>query len=135
MSIEPWRQAAYELRPTFRDLVERAEAASMLWIELSDLKIEAVDESPLSDDEISNLFRYASWCLLSGDEKSQNAALIDFYERLPVIPRIRSQLHEHFSVEDFNGMKEIFEYDLSKEEHKEFVEEFMRNAGQRKETR
>ena len=133
MSIEPWRAAANEILPTFRDLVERAEDVSMLWIELSDLKIE-MDESPLTDDEISNLFRFASWCLSCGDEKCQNAALIDFYERLPVIPRIRSQLHKHLSAEDFIGLKEIFEYNLSKEEHEKFVEEFMRNAGQRKES-
>ena len=134
MSIEPWRKAANELLPTFRDLVEGAEDVSMLWIELSDLKIESMDESPLSDDEISNLFRYASWCLLSGDQKCQNAALIDFYERLPLNPRIRNDLHKHLSVEDFLGLKEIFEYNLSKEEHEKFVEEFMRNAG-RKEIR
>ena len=133
MSIEPWRQAAYELLPTFRDLVERAEDVSMLWIELSDLKIEAMDESPLSHDEISNLFRYGSWCLSSGNEECQNAALIDFYERLPVNPRIRSDLHNYLNVEDFLGLKEIFEYNLSKEEHEKFVEEFMRNAARRKE--
>jgi hypothetical protein len=133
MSIEPWRAAAYEVLPTFRDLVERAEDVSMLWIELSDLKIE-MEESPLSDDEISSLFRFASWCLSSRDEKCQNVAIIEFWERLPVIARIRSQLHKHLSVDDFNGLKEIFEYNLSKEEHEKFVEEFMGNASQRKES-
>lgn len=134
MSIEPWRQAAYELLPSFRELVERAEDVSMLWIELSDLKIEAMDEGPLSDGEISGLFHYASWCLLSEDEKCQNAALIDFYEMLPVNPHLRTNLHNHLSVEDFLGLKEIFEYNLSKEEHEQFVEEFMTNAGQREGT-
>ena len=105
----------------------------MLWIELSDLKIE-MGESSLSDDEISNLFRFASWCLLSGEEKCQNAAIIEFYERVPVVPVIRSQLHKHLSVDDFIGLKGLFEYNLSKEEHQKFVEEFMKNAGQRKET-
>ena len=115
--------------PTFRDLVEEAENVRMLWIELSDLKIE-IEESPLSDDEISNLFRFGSWCLSSGDEESASAAVVDFYEMLPVVPRMRSQLHKHLSVEDFIGLKEIFEYNLSKEEHEAFVEEFMRNASQ-----
>jgi len=129
-SVEPWRQVAYELLPSFRELVERAEDVSMLWIELSDLKIEPMDET-LSDDEISGLFHYASWCLLSKDEKCQNAALIDFYERLP-LNQLRTNLHNHLSVEDFLGLKEIFEYNLSKEEHGKFVEEFMRNARQEK---
>jgi len=131
MSIEPWRQAAYELLPSFRDLVERAEDVGMLWIELSDLKIEVMDRSPLSDDEVSGLFRFASWCLLSQDEKCQNAALIEFYEMVPLNPHIRTKLHNHLSVEEFLGLKEIFEYNLSKEEHEKFVGEFMTNAGQR----
>src|SRR5262249_4220452 len=130
MSIEPWRQAAYDLLPSFRDLVERAADVAMLWIELSDLRIEPMDET-LSDDDISGLFRYASWCLLSEDEKCQNAALIDFYERLP-LNQLRSNLHNHLSVADFLGLKEIFEYNLSKEEHEKFVGEFMRNASQEK---
>ena len=130
MSIEPWRQAAYELLPSFRDLVERAEDVGMLWIELSDLKIDMMDQSPLSDEEVSSLFRFASWCLLSKDEKCQNAAIIDFYEQLPLNPHIRSKLHHHLSVEHFLGLKEIFEYNLTKEEHEKFVSEFMTNAGQ-----
>ena len=131
MSVEPWRQAAYELLPSFRELVERAEHVGMLWIELSDLRIEAMDETTLSNDEISDLFRYASWCLLSNDEKCQNAALQDFYERLP-LNQLRANLHNHLSVDGFLGLKEIFEYNLSKEEHEKFVEEFMRNASQQK---
>ena len=133
MSVEPWRQAAYELLPSFRDLVERAEDVGMLWIELADLKIEPMDET-LADDEISGLFRYASWCLLSENEKCQNAALIDFYERLP-LNQLRTNLHNHLSIEDFLGLKEIFEYNLSKEEHEKFVKEFMSNASQQKRVR
>jgi hypothetical protein len=130
MPIEPWRAKAYEYLPSFRELIERAEDASMLWIELSDLKIEAMSER-LSDDEISGLFRYASWCLLSGDEKCQNAALIEFYERLPV-NQLRPKLHDHLSVEEFLGLKDIFEYNLSEEEHKKLIEEFMASAGRKK---
>ena len=128
---EPWRQAAYDLLPSFRDLVERAEDVSMLWIELSDLKIEAPADRQLSDDEISSLFRYASWCLSAGDEKCQNAALVEFYEMLPMNSHIRGKLHDHLSMEDFLGLKEIFEHNLSKEEHEKFIQEFMRNARQR----
>ena len=131
MSVEPWRQAAYEFLPSFRDLVERADDVGMLWIELSDLKIDVMDQSPLSDDEVSGLFRFASWCLSSKDEQCQNAALISFYEQLPLNPHIRTKLHNHLTVEHFLGLKEIFQYNLSKEEHEKFVAEFMGNAGQR----
>jgi hypothetical protein len=82
MSNEPWRQAAYDLLPTFRDRVEAAEDVGMLWIELWDCEV-AGSAAQITETEISSLFSYASWCLLSGDEKCQNAAIVDFYEMLP----------------------------------------------------
>jgi len=97
----------------------------MLWIELWDCEVEGVDKGPLTADAISSLFRYASWCLLSDHENCQNAAIVDFYEKLPTNALIRSNLHNYLTIEDFLGLKELFEYHLSKEEHVKFVEEFL----------
>jgi len=135
MSIESWRQAAQELLPMFRDRVDDAESIGMLWIELWDCEVAGVRDEPLTEEAISSLFRYAPWCLLSGDEEYQNAAIIDFYEQLPTNARIRNNLNSYLSVEDFLGLKELFEYHLSKEEHVKFVEEFLRKATQGKEVR
>ena len=128
MSTERWRQAAYELLPTFRHRIGRAEGVGALWIELWDCEVEGARDEPLGGEEMSGLFRYASWCLLSGDEEAQDAAIVDFYEKLPTNVGIRRDLHRHMSVEDFLGLKGIFGYHLSEEGHMEFVEEFLAEA-------
>jgi len=133
MTVEDWRQAAYETIPMFRENIEKAEDVGTLWIDISTELENHTDEplylnGPLNDETIARLFRYASWCLLSSDEKAQNAAVVDFYERLPVVPRIRRDLHRHMSVEDFLGLKGLFEYHLSREEHEEFIREFLSKA-------
>ena len=135
MSIEPWRQAASYLLPMFRDCIDAAEDVGMLWIELWDCEVAGLRDEPLTDEAVSCLFSYASWCLLSGDEKCQNAAIVDFYEMLPTNARIRSNLHRYLSVEDFLGLKNLFEYNLSEKEHLEFVEEFMSKATHEKSMR
>ncbi|MEK6284015.1 MAG: hypothetical protein AABN95_27015 [Acidobacteriota bacterium] len=134
MSNEKWRQAAHEFLPMFRDNVVAAESVSMLWVDLWS-EVEGFGDEPLSEDAISSLFRYASWCLLSDDEECQNAAIVGFYEMLPTNARIRNNLHNYLSVEDFLGLKEIFDYHLSKEEHLRFIEEFLGKANQGKEAR
>lgn len=78
MSIEPWRQAASDLLPMFRDRVDVAEDVGMLWIELWDCEVAGLRDEPLTDEAVSCLFSYASWCLLSGDAKCQKAAIVDF---------------------------------------------------------
>jgi len=133
MSIEPWRKAAYELLPTFRDGVESAEDVETLWIELWDCEVSGINDERIRDEQISSLFSFASWCLLSGDEKCQNAAIVSFYEMLPTNARIRSNLQKYLSVEDFLGLKNLFECHLSKEEHVKFVEEFTYKATHKKE--
>jgi hypothetical protein len=135
MAVEGWRQAAYEIIPTFRRCIDEAEDVGMLWIDLSaELENPGNEPSylgrPLDGDAMAGLFRYASWCLSSGDEKAQNAAIVDFYEMLPVVPRIRRDLHRYLSAEEFLGLKGLFTYGLSEEEHEEFVREFLSKAGQ-----
>ncbi|HEV8366912.1 MAG TPA: hypothetical protein VGQ39_03085 [Pyrinomonadaceae bacterium] len=128
MSTEAWRQAAYELLPAFRDRVEAAEDVSMFWIELWDCEVEGVENQSLSDAKIASLFRFASWCLLSDDEKCQGAAIVNFYEMIPTNLSIRQNLTKHLSVDDFIGLQRLFEHNLSKAEHAEFVQEFMTKA-------
>jgi len=42
--------------------------------------------------------------------------------------RTSGVIHKYLSVEDFLGLKNLFEYNLSEQEHLEFVEEFMNKA-------
>jgi len=128
MALEPWRYAACDLMPAFRDRIDAAEDISSLWVELWDCEIEGRDDEPLTHAELASLFCFASWCLLSRDEECQDAAIVEFYEVLPTNPRIRDNLHRYLTVEDFEGLKGLFEYYLTPEEHAELVEEFMRKA-------
>jgi hypothetical protein len=133
MSVEDWRQVAYEIIPMFRRRIDEAEDVGMLWVDLSAELENTADEPlyldrPLDEETILSLFRYASWCISSGDEKAQNAAIVEFYERLPVVPCMRRDLHKFMSAEEFLGLKELFEYHLSKEGHEEFIQEFLSRA-------
>lgn len=101
----------------------------MLWIDLG-IEVDGIRAERFSEEAISSLFRYASWCLLSDDEECQNAAIVNFYEELPKNARIRRNLHNYLCVEDFLGLKELFEHNLSKTEHVSFIEEFLREASQ-----
>jgi hypothetical protein len=130
MSAEGWRQVAYEIIPMFRGRIDEAEDVGMLWIDLStELENPAAEplylSRPPDEETVASLFRYASWCLSSGDEKAQNAAIVEFYEMLPVLPRVREDLHKYLSTQEFLGLKELFEYNLSKAEYEEFIREFL----------
>ena len=129
--MEAWRQAASEILPMFRQRVDEAEDVGQLWRDLWDCEVEGVSGEPLGEEAVSSLFQYGSWCLLSDDEEAQSAAIINFYEMLPTNVRFRRDLHRYLSVEDFLGLKGLFEYNLPKGEHEDFIQEFLSKAGRR----
>ena len=122
--MSAWREIAIQKVPRHRRLIEESESVGMLWVDLwlrfVDAHRPAVDEST-----VKGIYDFASWCLTdSGDEEICNAAICGFYEQLPTEPLVRRELPKHMSRDDFVGMKELFEYHLTAEEHELFMNEF-----------
>jgi hypothetical protein len=128
--MSAWRRVAIEKVPKLRTLIEQAESVGMLWIDLY-LAFEKAHFPPPDETLIAGVYAYASWCLIGAhNDDIATPAIVSFYEHLPVDAEVRKQMHRWLSVEDFEGMKEVFRYHLSEEEHADFVEEFYcRRAG------
>jgi hypothetical protein len=124
--MSAWRRVAIAKVPQLRTLIEQAESVGMLWIDLY-IKFEMAHHPPPDETLIAGVYDYASWCLIRAhNDDIATSAIVSFYEHLPRDAEVRKQLHRWLSVEDFEGMKEVFRYHLSEEEHAEFVRQFYR---------
>lgn len=122
------------MMPRFRQCIEEAENINELWVDV-ECELQNPYADPVSEEQISSLFKYAGWCLDELGEEEKTAVLVSFYEQVPLNRRLRRELPRHMSVEDFLGLKEIFRYMLSEEEYRRFVEEFLSEARRLRELR
>lgn len=122
--MSAWREIAIQKVPQHRRLIEESESVGMLWIDLW-LRFVDAHRPPVDESTVKGIYDFASWCLSdSADEEIWNATICGFYEQLPTEPLVRRELPKHMSRDDFIGMKEIFEYHLTAEEHELFMNEF-----------
>ena len=122
--MSAWRQIAIEKLPQQRRLIEESESVGMLWDDLWLIFVYAHQPS-IDESTVKGVYEFASWCLIgSNNEEIQSSAICHFYEHLPTESLVRQELPKHMSREDFIGMKEVFEYHLTAEEHKRFMNEF-----------
>ena len=122
--MDTWRHIAIQKVPRHRQLIEESESIGMLWIDLW-LRFVDAHSPPIDESTVKGIYEFASWCLTDSDnEEICGSTLCSFYEALPTEPLVRRELPKHMSREDFIGMKEIFEYHLTPEEHKLFMNEF-----------
>jgi hypothetical protein len=94
-----------------------------LWVELK-LEFTEAHIDPIDEELIGQIYDYASWCLTAREGDTATAAVVAFYEYLPVEPRVREQMAKWLSAEEFSGLTEVFRYFLSDEEHAAFIREF-----------
>jgi hypothetical protein len=122
--MSTWRQIAIEKVPRHRRLIEESESAGMLWVDLW-LRFVEAHRPPADEATVKGIYEFASWCLIgSDDDEIRSSAICHFYEQLPLEPLVRRDLPKHMSRADFIGMTQIFEYHLTAEEHKFFMNEF-----------
>jgi len=128
--VSAWRRVAIEKLPEFRHIIEAAETAGMLWIDLS-LKFEDAYEEPVNQDLAHRVYAFAAWCVAeSNDQDIQTAAALTFYEHLPINKKIRRDMANHLTHEEFFGLKELFQYHLAEGEHEEMEQEFLEQSEQ-----
>jgi len=123
--MSTWRRIAIEKLPQHRKLIQESESVGMLWVDLWLIFIDA-HRPPIDDAIVKATYAFASWCL-AGSENADIATstICHFYEHLPTEPLVRRELPKHMDREDVLGLKEVFEYHLTAEEHQRFVNEFL----------
>ena len=127
MKMDEWKRVALEKFPHLRELIEEDKTTTDLWIDLLWNLEDAYKEIPVNGKFIDAVYDYASWSLVeSNDDDVQSSALIHFYENLPRFNEIaRNDIPNRMSRENFLGMKEIYKYSLSEEEHAAFMKEML----------
>jgi hypothetical protein len=118
--------AAFQRLPTLWRVIEQAPNVGELWGEI----YRSVDEGGGAADEdlISEIFHYESWCISESQDEEAQAAVLNFYLKIPANERLRRALPRYLSVEDFLGVREIFESQLTPEEYEAFRREFLAEA-------
>jgi hypothetical protein len=120
-----WRRIAIEKLPQHRKLIEDSESVGMLWVDLW-LRFVHAHQPPIDDATITGTYEFASWCLIGSDNADiTSSAICHFYEELPTEPLVRRELPKHMTAADLIGMKEVFEYHLTAEEHERFMNEVL----------
>jgi len=124
--MSAWRRIAIERMPTLQKIIAAADNSYGLWIELRLEMNRVYEREPVDDALIASIYGYGSWCLAEAHNNDlATSALVCFYEHLPTDPPIRGDVGRWLSVEDFNGLKNIFSYHLSAKEVDNFAQEFL----------
>jgi len=121
-----WREKAFELLPGLREITVSAENPMELWIDLHMALEQAYEADPRDEHLVESIFKYAHWSgFESGDDDAQTAASVAFYEHLPAHPKVRTDLPNRITKEDFLKLKDLFPYFLVPSEYQEFEREFL----------
>ncbi len=131
--MDGWKRVALEKFPHLRELIEKDETTTELWIDLLWNLENAYKEKPINGKFIDDVYDYASWSLVeSNDDNVKSSALIYFYENLPSFNETaRNDIPNRMSRENFLGMTEIYKYSLSEEEHAAYMKEMLEKYDER----
>lgn len=121
-----WRRTAIERFHSLQKEIAAADNPYGVWIELRYQMNRAYEREPVDDGSIAAIYGYGSWCL-TGTRNAElaTAAIVCFYEHLPTDPLIRADVGRWLSVDDFNGLKNVFGYHLNEREVDDFALEFL----------
>ena len=109
--------------PKQRELIQRSESVSMLWVELWFRFVDAHQE-PVDEETIRGVYEFAAWtCADSQSDEMATSTCCHFYEELPTEPLVRAQMRRFMTREDILGLSEIFKYHMTPDEHREFMRE------------
>jgi hypothetical protein len=127
--MSAWRRVAIAKIPRLRSLIERAENIWRLWTELF-TEFAVAHSDPIDEELIDQIHSYALWCIDSPDVQTYNAAVLCFYEDLPIHPEVRQHMAAWMSEDEFRRADEVFRYHLKSDDA---FDEFVRDFYQQKE--
>jgi hypothetical protein len=124
--MSAWRRIAIEKLPQFKQKIEHSESIGMLWIDLFEAFRRAHEDRP-DEATIRQIYDFAWWAAgEAANDDIRSATVCAFFEHLPTDGRVRELMPQYMTREQFLGMKEVFKYFLSPDQHREFVDDFLR---------
>ena len=124
--MSAWRRVAIEKLPRFKQKIEHSDSIGMLWIDLL-LAFERAHNDPPDEETIRRIYDFAWWALgEAGDDDIGSATVCAFFEHLPTNKCVRRLMPHYMTREQFLGIRDVFKYFLSPDEHREFVNDFLR---------
>jgi hypothetical protein len=131
--LSDWRSKGIDLLPSLSETIVEARNPMDLWINLHiDLQF-AYERGTPDESLIVNLYRYARWCADKANDEDDmwTAVLLAFYQDLPIDPKIRADMPNRMSLEEFAEFKDVFRYLLSTQQFESFEREFLAAAHER----
>ena len=120
-----WRQVALKLMPQCKRLIAEARNPMQLWIEL-ELAFDKAYRNPKNPQLIRSIYDYAWWCIAESNNMDlSTAAVVSFYEHLPVAPGAWEEAHLYLNREEFEGLREVFKYFLEPHEQQPKFDQFL----------
>lgn len=125
--MDQWRQAALDRLPTLEDLINQSDDPTDFWIQLWIEFKAAYYRDPIDEGVIQGAYAWATWCLVSSkSQRVQDSTIISFFEELPSDSRVKADIPNRMTKEDFMGMKDVFRCSLRSEaEYRAFMDEMM----------
>ena|SRR5262250_1345314 len=125
MKFELLKRTAIEIVPSCKELIENSRDVGSIWLSLSN-EFEKAYEEPTNRILISNIYKFAYFCLMYFyDAEIEVDAMFCFYEKLPLNEKMRNDISNHLSKEEFILLKNIFANKLSKEDYERFLDDMM----------
>lgn len=124
--MSTWRRVAIEVIPSLKKKITEAENPYDLWITLC-LELNSIYAEGNADDAVvDGIYRYGQWCLTDArNDDIATAACVCFYEHIPTDPGIRNDCARWLSIEEFDGLQDIFGYHLGPDDLARFKREFL----------
>jgi hypothetical protein len=139
--MSTWRRQALAELPDLRRTIEAADSVMALWIELHMEFERAYDGSPINEERIRRIYRYALWSLReSRSDEATTAVMVAFFEHVPTHSRARSDMHRWIEPALFQDLELPFRYFLNDHQFSDLQREYRANretwstAGKRRRT-
>ena len=124
--MSAWRRIAIQRLPKHRRAIQESKSVCELFVAL-DNHFTSAHREPIDEQTIRGFYEFAWWAVaVSGNDQIRSEAANGFFEDLPKDKRVRELLPCYMTREQFLEMVKIFGYDLTPEEHSEFVQDFLK---------
>ena len=120
--MSAWRREALNRLPECKPMIDAASNPMALWIELLLVCEDAVKMQ--AGEFVNRLYDFANWSWQSPNEDLRTAVACAFYEHLPIIPCLRSDLPRRRDRVPFHELRTVFCYHLTPQEAAQFEQEF-----------
>lgn len=131
--MKAWKKEVLKRFPELKSKYEADfkwdETPDEIWVDVLLDEFKRAHEEPMNRDLIRRVYEYAMWSISSRDDDIVSAAIVAFYEDIPGWPSVRKELPNYMSIDEFDGIQNLFKYGRTDAEFEEFVREFHEAKG------